>query len=124
MAKKEMQIDMNNLVLAYEGKALEIWNKNNHGKGKRLNSMQAWVYTIGNYHFLVSYKTLVAFIIDNGTGVDIMREREFYKEFTVKYCGGSYTDFEYTNYSRSSARQISTFFRMYGAKQVLTYKPV
>lgn len=104
----------------------DIWNKNNHGKGKQLHCMNARVYKIGLYYFLVSYETLVAFINGSGECFDVLRMSEFKKVTKRYYFGGYYEETEYTNYSRSSARQISTFFRDYGKynSKVYTYRPV
>lgn len=124
--KKDEQIVINNYVDRSAADAFAIWNRNDHGKGKRLRSMNARVYTIGFYHFLVSYETLVAFIDGCGNCFDVMRMQEFKKVSKHYYFGGYYEDVEYTNFSRSSARQISTFFREYGKynSPVYTYRPV
>lgn len=121
--KKEDQIAINNFVEKACENALAVWNNNNHGRGKQLNSMNARVYTIGTYKFLVSYETLVAFIDKDDVCFDIMRMFTFEKITKRYYYGGYWEDTEYTNYSRSSARQISTFFRQYGnANSVYTYR--
>lgn len=112
--KKQEQIAINNIVEKACEYALSVWNGNSHGKGKQLNSMNARVYTIGTFKFLVSYETLVAFIDKDDVCFDIMRMFTFKKVTKRYYCGGYWEDTEYTNYSRSTARQISTFFRQYG----------
>lgn len=124
--KKSEQIAINAIVENAAEIGFGIWNKNNHGNGKQLRSMNARVYKIGNYYFLVSYETLVAFINGCGECFDVMRMNEFKKVTKRYYCGGYYEETEYTNYSRSSARQISTFFRDYGKynSPVYTYKQV
>lgn len=124
--KKSEQIAINAIVENAAEIGFGIWNKNNHGKGKQLHSMNARVYKIGNYYFLVSYETLVAFINGCGECFDVMRMHEFKKVSKHYYCGGYYEDVEYTNYSRSSARQISVFFGEYGRynSKVYTYRPV
>ena len=121
--KKQEQIAINDIIEKACENALAVWNGNSHGKGKQLNSMNARVYTIGIYTFLVSYETLVAFIDKDGVCFDIMRMFTFKKVTKGYYCGGYYEDTEYTNYSRSTARQISTFFSQYGnANSVYTYR--
>ncbi len=124
--KKAEQIIINNIVDDAAKVAFDIWNKNNHGKGKQLHYMNARVYKIGLYYFLVSYETLAAFINGSGECFDVMRMKEFKKVNKFYYCGGYYEETEYTNYSRSSSRQISTFFSEYGKYNagVYTYRPV
>lgn len=54
--------------------AMDIWNKNNHGTGKRLRYCTAWVYTIGKYIYLESYNTIVAIIdTETDTCYDVLR---------------------------------------------------
>ena len=124
--KKAEQIAINAIVEKAAEIGFDIWNRNNHGKGKKLRSMNARVYKIGLYYFLVSYETMVAFINGSGECFDIMRMHEFKKVSKRYYCGGYYEETEYTNYSSSSARQISTFFSEYGKynSQVYTYRPI
>ena len=124
--KKAEQIKINAIVEKAAEVGFDIWNSNNHGNGKQLRSMNARVYKIGNYYFLVSYETLVAFINGCSECFDVMRMNEFRKVTRRYYFGGYYDETEYTNYSHSSARQISTFFRDYGKynSPVYTYKQV
>ena len=124
--KKSDQIAENIIVDNAAEIAFDIWNRNKHGNGKQLRSMKARVYKIGLYYFLVSYETMVAFINGSGECFDVMRMHEFKKVSKRYFCGGYYEDVEYTNYSRSSARQISTFFGEYGRynSKVYTYRPV
>ena len=114
--KKSIQKSINIMVQEAEELAMEIWNNNNHGKGEQLCHMNARIFSIGDYKFLVSYTTLVAFIVD-GIGFDIMREKNFWISDN-KYCDGYYT-----NFSRTTARQISRFFELY-AKDFFTYRVV
>ena len=124
IAKKNAQIAVNNEVEKVVNNAMDIWNKNNHGKGKRLNSMKAYIYQIGNIVYLVSYETLVAVIV-NGKGYDFMRMQYFYKEWVVYSPFWGYIDkSESTNYSRTTARQIATFFKQQNVQEVLTYRDI
>lgn len=43
IARKNAQIAVNEEVEKVVNNAMDIWHKNNHGKGKRLNRMKAWV---------------------------------------------------------------------------------
>ena len=128
MTKKEQkrlaQIAINDSMQGIVEGALKIWNLNAKGDGKKLRHMHATVYTIGKYTFLVSYDTLAAFIVD-GKGYDILRMFTFYKEW-IRFEGmWGYVDHsEYTNYSPTSGRQISTFFRDYNANEIFTYREV
>lgn len=124
IAKKNAQIAVNNEVEKVVNNAMEIWNKNNHGEPKRLNSMKAWVFQIGNIVFLVSYETLVAVIV-NGKGYDFMRMQYFYKEWVIYNPFWGYIDkSESTNYSPTTARQIATFFKQQNVQEVLTYRDI
>ena len=53
-------------------KAQKVWIKGRK-KVERLNHCQAWVYQTNGYCFLVSYKTIVAFIDDRGNMFDVLR---------------------------------------------------
>ena len=124
LEKRKAQIAVNNEVEKVVNNAMEIWQKNNHGKGKRLNSMKAWVYQIGDVIYLVSYETLVAVIV-NGKGYDFMRMQYFYKEWVVYSPFWGYIDkSESTNYSPTTARQIATFFKQQNVQEVLTYRDI
>lgn len=124
IAKKNAQIAINNEVEKVVNNAVDIWHKNNHGKGKRLNSMKAYIYQIGNIVYLVSYETLVAVVV-NGKGYDFMRMQYFYKEWVVYSPFRGYIDkSERTNYSPTTARQIATFFKQQNVKEVLTYRDI
>lgn len=124
IAKKNAQIAVNNEVEKVVNNAMEIWHKNNHGESKRLNSMKAYIYQIGNIVYLVSYETLVAVIV-NGKGYDFMRMQYFYKEWVVYNPIWGYIDkSESTNYSPTTARQISTFFKQQNVQEVLTYRDI
>ena len=122
--KKDLQIAQNKVIENVTEVALKVWHEKEHGKGKRLNSMQATIYEIDGIKFLVSYDTLAAFIID-GKGFDILRMFTFYKEW-VRFEGiwGYLDRSEYANYSTTSGRQISTFFKKYGVNDILTYREV
>ena len=123
-AKKNLQIAINNEVEEIADNAMSIWNKNNHGKGVKLNHMKAQIFQIGNITYLMSYETIVAVIV-NGKGYDFMRMQYFYKEWYWYNPIWGYIDkSETTNYSPTSARQISTFFRKYGINDILTYREV
>lgn len=124
LEKRNAQIAVNDEVEKVFNYAMEIWQKNNHGKGKRLNSMKAWVYQIGNIKYLVSYETLVAVIV-YGKGYDFMRMQYFYKEWVVYNPFWGYIDkSESTNYSPTTARQIATFFKQQNVQEVLTYRDI
>ena len=124
IAKKNAQIVVNNEVEKVVNNAMDIWNKNNHGKGKRLNSMKAYIYQIGNIVYLVSYETLVAVIV-NGKGYDFMRMQYFYKKWVVYSPFWGYIDkSESTNYSPTTARQIATFFKQQNVQEILTYRDI
>ena len=128
MTKKEekrlAQIAENNAMESIVSEALKVWNNNAHGDGKRLNYMQATIFQIGNFTFLVSYETLAAFIY-KGEGYDILRMFTFYKEW-IRFEGmWGYVDrSEYSNYSTTSGRQISTFFRQNKVSKIHTYRNV
>ena len=115
--KKSEQLAINAHVQIAEKSALNIWNTNNHGVGEQLNHMSAKIFSIADYKFLVSYDTLVAFCVD-GVGFDIMREHYFYKKPTA------YSEGYYTNFSRSTAKQISVFFKECNVHQVFTYRDI
>ena len=115
--KKELQKEINAIVQSAEFLAMTTWNNNSHGSGKQLRNMNARIFSIGNYKFLVSYTTLVAFCVD-GKGYDIMREHYFYKEPTA------YSEGYYTNYSPSTAKQISAFFKECKVDKVFTYRDI
>lgn len=72
MTKKEMQKIENEMVENAWEKAQKVWIK-----GRKevdiLNHCQAWVYQTSGYRFLVSYKTIVAFIDDSGNMFDVLR---------------------------------------------------
>lgn len=124
IARKNAQIAINNEVEKVVNNAMDIWNKNNHGKGKRLNSMKARVFQIGNIVYLVSYETLVAIVV-NGKGYDFMRMQYFYKKWVFYSPFWGYIDkSESTNYSRTTARQIVTFFKQQKVQEVLTYRDI
>ena len=124
IARKNAQIAVNNEVEKVVNNAMDIWHKNNHGERKRLNSMKAYIYQIGNIVYLVSYETLVAVIV-NGKGYDFMRMQYFYKEWVVYNPVWGYIDkSESTNYSPTTARQIATFFAQQNIKEVLTYRDI
>ena len=124
IARKNAQIATNNEVEKVVNNAMDIWHKNNHGKGKRLNSMKAWVFQIGSIKYLVSYETLVAVIV-NGKGYDFMRMQYFYKEWVIYNPFWGYIDkSESTNYSPTTARQIATFFNQQKVQEVLTYRDI
>lgn len=124
IARENAQIAVNVEVEMVANNAMDIWHKNDHGKGKRLNSMKAWVFQIGNIVFLVSYETLVAVIV-NGKGYDFMRMQYFYKEWVIYNPVWDYIDkSESTNYSRTTARQIATFFKQQNVQEVLTYRDI
>lgn len=124
IARKNAQIAINEEVAKVSDNAMKIWHSNNHGKGKRLNHMQAHVFQIGNITYLVSYETMVACIV-NGKGYDFMRMQYFYKEHIIYSPFWGYIDkSETTNYSPTTARQISTFFRQNNISEVLTYREV
>ena len=48
IARKNAQIAVNEEVEKVVNNAMDIWHKNNHGKGKRLNSMKAWVFQLAD----------------------------------------------------------------------------
>lgn len=75
----------------------------NYDSKRRLRSCNADVYTIGNVHFLKSYATIVAIIVD-GVCFDFLRN--------------------VYGYTASSAKQISKFCQDYGAREVLTWRYV
>lgn len=128
MTKKEerrlAQIAENKAMESVVSEALKIWNINAHGDGKQLRHMQASIFTIGKFTFLVSYETLAAFIYD-GEGFDILRMFTFYKEW-IRFEGmWGYVDrSEYTNYSPTSGKQISAFFSEYKVNKIHTYRNV
>ena len=72
MKKREMQKHENMLVENAWEKAQKVWIKGCK-KVDRLNYCQAWVYQTNGYCFLVSYKTIVAFIDDSGNMYDVLR---------------------------------------------------
>lgn len=72
MTKKEMQKIENETVEKAWEKAQKVWIKGRKDV-ERLNCCQAWVYKANGYCFLVSYKTIVAFIDDTGNMFDVLR---------------------------------------------------
>ena len=72
MTKKEMHKIENELVEKAWEKAQKVWVKGCK-KVDRLNYCKAWVYQTNGYCFLVSYKTIVAFIDDSGNMFDVLR---------------------------------------------------
>ncbi len=72
MTKKEMQKIENEMVENAWEKAKKVWIQGRK-EVERLNYCQAWVYQTNGYCFLVSYKTIVAFIDDSGNMFDVLR---------------------------------------------------
>lgn len=72
MTKKEIQKIENEMVENAWEKAEKFWIKGRK-EVNRLNYCQAWVYQSSGYRFLVSYKTIVAFIDDSGNMFDVLR---------------------------------------------------
>ena len=101
--KKDEQYKINNEVIL---KFTEFCDDGNRiGDPIRLNHCRAYVGEKQNYYFLISYKTMVAFI-DKNTHIcyDMLR-------FTY-------------GYTSTSAQHIAKFCRAYGAVDTLTYRPV
>ena len=101
--KKSEQFKINNEVML---KFSEFCADGNRiGDAVRLNHCRAYVGETQNYYFLISYKTMVAFI-DKNTHIcyDILR---------IAY-----------GYTSTSAQHIAKFRNAYGAVNTLTYKPV
>lgn len=72
MTKKEMHKIENEMVEKAWEKAQKVWIKERKDY-ERLNHCQAWVCQANRYCFLVSYKTIVAFIDDSGNMFDVLR---------------------------------------------------
>lgn len=122
-AKKNLQIIQNKVIENMCDVALKVWNENPHGKGKRLDSMQARIFEIDGIKFLQSYETLAAFIVDD-IGYDILRMFTFKKTMQKGFGFCRWEETEYTNYSPTSGRQISRFFDKYNLEKILTYREV
>ena len=75
MKKKEIQKLENELVEKAWRKAQNVWADGSKEieYAERLDYCQAWVYQTSNYSFLVSYKTIVAFIDDFCNMYDVLR---------------------------------------------------
>lgn len=75
MKKKEIQKLENELVENAWRKAQNVWadGSNEIDYVERLDYCKARVYCTRNYLFLVSYKTIVAFIDDFGDMYDVLR---------------------------------------------------
>lgn len=52
---------------------------------ERLDYCKAWTYQTRGYSFLVSYKTLVAFVDDNGNMYDVLRLVYDYTSTSAKH---------------------------------------
>ena len=79
-----MQKIENEMVEKAWEKAQKVWIKGRK-KVERLNHCQAWVYQTNGYYFLVSYKTIVAFIDDSGNMFDVLRLVYGYKATSVMH---------------------------------------
>lgn len=75
MTKKEMQKIENETVEKAWEKAKKVWDNayKRLDEFERLNYCQAETYQTRGYSFLISYKTIVAFIDDNGNMFDVLR---------------------------------------------------
>lgn len=75
MTKRELQKLENQLVENAWNKAQKVWANASKelDEVERLDYCQAWTYQTRGYTFLVSFKTLVAFIDDNGNMYDVLR---------------------------------------------------
>lgn len=111
MTKKELQLQIDELVIDAHQYLRNVWNNKRPVSIKRLRNCQAWVYTFVDenghtYCVLRSYGTMVAAVSPTGDKYDWLR---------YVYC-----------YTATSSQHIAKFFQDYGGKDcpMFRYYPV
>ena len=117
--KKDIQLSINTIVSGAELVAKNLLKNHPEKSGEKFHYMDAKIFDINDIKILVSYDTPVA-MVREGIGYDFMRKNSFRKKATVSYPN---VDYEWVNYSRTTARQISRFFKDY-AEKYYTYREV
>lgn len=111
MMKKELQLQIDEIVIDAHRYLRNLWNNTRPVSIKRLHHCQAWVYTFvdenGNtYYVLRSYGTMVAGVTPTGDKYDWLR---------YVFC-----------YTATSAQHITKFFNDYApnSRPMYRYYPV
>lgn len=105
MTKKEMQIKVNREVMSNWAQVKEVWDKvPKDVVVTRIDYCKCGYICWGQYIFLVSYNTLVAYIDADGVLVDILR---------LVY-----------GYTSTSAKHIAKFRNMFKYCYEITYREV
>lgn len=105
MTKREMQVKINQEVLSNWAQVKELWDKvPNNATVTRIDYCQCGYIVWGQYIFLVSYSTMVAYIDPDGVLVDVLR---------LVY-----------GYTATSAKHIAKFRHLFKHCYEITYREV
>lgn len=86
MTKREMQVKINQEVLSNWDQVKEVWDKvPNNATVTRIDYCQCGYIVWGQYIFLVSYSTMVAYIDPVGVLVDVLRLVHGYTVTSAKH---------------------------------------
>ena len=112
------QLVENGIVQKAQDLAYLIFNSKENTGGKQFRNMNAKIFSIGDVKILQSYDTIVAMVDNNKIGYDFMRNTLFKKVDKREPW-----NYEWTNYSPTTAKQISAFFKE-NARIKYTYREV